>query len=201
MILMIDNYDSFTYNLVQYLREMSADVRVVRNDALSVADIEALAPSALVISPGPGRPEDAGISCDAIRAFAGHIPILGVCLGHQAIGLVFGATVVHARKLMHGKVSEIACDGQGVFKGLDSRPFKAMRYHSLAIENDSLPDTLAISATATDDGEIMGLRHTTLPIEGIQFHPESIMTPVGKRILRNFLRNSENSGVRGQTSE
>ena len=201
MILMIDNYDSFTYNLVQYLREMSAEVRVVRNDALSVADIEALAPSALVISPGPGRPEDAGISCDAIRAFAGHIPILGVCLGHQAIGLVFGATVVHARKLMHGKVSEIACDGQGIFKGLDSRPFKAMRYHSLAIENDSLPDTLAISATATDDGEIMGLRHTTLPVEGIQFHPESIMTPVGKRILRNFLRNSENSGVRGQTSE
>jgi len=201
MILMIDNYDSFTYNLVQYLREMSADVRVVRNDALSVADIEALAPSALVISPGPGRPEDAGISCDAIRAFAGHIPILGVCLGHQAIGLVFGATVVHARKLMHGKVSEIACDGQGVFKGLDSRPFKAMRYHSLAIENDSLPDTLAISATATDDGEIMGLRHTTLPIEGIQFHPESIMTPVGKRILRNFLRNFGNSEVRGQKSE
>jgi len=201
MILMIDNYDSFTYNLVQYLREMSAEVRVVRNDALSVADIEALAPSALVISPGPGRPEDAGISCDAIRAFAGHIPILGVCLGHQAIGLVYGATVVHARKLMHGKVSEIACDGQGVFKGLDSRPFKAMRYHSLAIENDSLPDTLAISATATDDGEIMGLRHTTLPVEGIQFHPESIMTPVGKRILRNFLRNSGNSEVRGQKSE
>jgi anthranilate synthase/aminodeoxychorismate synthase-like glutamine amidotransferase len=201
MILMIDNYDSFTYILVHYLREMSAEVRVVRNDALSVADIEALAPSALVISPGPGRPEDAGISCDAIRAFAGHIPILGVCLGHQAIGLVFGATVVHARKLMHGNVSEIACDGQGVFKGLDSRPFKAMRYHSLAIENDSLPDTLAISATATDDGEIMGLRHTTLPVEGIQFHPESIMTPVGKRILRNFLRNSGNSGVRGQESE
>jgi len=201
MILMIDNYDSFTYNLVQYLREMSAEVRVVRNDALTVAEIEQLAPSALVISPGPGRPEDAGISCDAIRAFAGHIPILGVCLGHQAIGLVFGATVVHARKLMHGKVSEIACDGQGVFKGLDSRPFKAMRYHSLAIENDSLPDTLAISATATDDGEIMGLRHTTLPVEGIQFHPESIMTPVGKRILRNFLRNSENSEVRGQESK
>ena len=204
MILMIDNYDSFTYNLVQYLREMSADVRVVRNDAITVADIEALAPSALVISPGPGRPEDAGISCDAIRAFAGQIPILGVCLGHQAIGLVYGATVVHAKKLMHGKVSEIACDGQGVFKGLDSRPFKAMRYHSLAIENDSLPDTLAISATATDDGEIMGLRHKQFPIEGIQFHPESIMTPVGKRILRNFLRNSlpaaESSEVRVQGS-
>ena len=201
MILMIDNYDSFTYNLVQYLREMSADVRVFRNDAITVAEIEQLAPSALVISPGPGRPEDAGISCDAIRAFAGQIPILGVCLGHQAIGLVYGATIVHARKLMHGKVSEIACDGQGIFKGLDSRPFKAMRYHSLAVDPQSLPDSLAVSATATDDGEIMGLRHTTLPVEGIQFHHESIMTPVGKRILRNFLRNSENSEVRGQKSE
>ncbi|HPR68497.1 MAG TPA: aminodeoxychorismate/anthranilate synthase component II [Kiritimatiellia bacterium] len=201
MILMIDNYDSFTYNLVQYLREMSADVRVFRNDAITVAEIEQLAPSALVISPGPGRPEDAGISCDAIRAFAGQIPILGVCLGHQAIGLVYGATIVHARKLMHGKVSEIACDGQGVFKGLDSRPFKAMRYHSLAVDPNSLPDSLAVSATATDDGEIMGLRHTSLPVEGIQFHPESIMTPVGKRILRNFLRNSESAEVRGQNEK
>jgi len=201
MILMIDNYDSFTYNLVQYLREMSADVRVFRNDAITVAEIEQLAPSALVISPGPGRPEDAGISCDAIRAFAGQIPILGVCLGHQAIGLVYGATIVHARKLMHGKVSEIACDGQGIFKGLDSRPFKAMRYHSLAVDPNSLPDSLAVSATATDDGEIMGLRHTSLPVEGIQFHPESIMTPVGKRILRNFLRNSESAEVRGQNEK
>nr|HPJ57808.1 aminodeoxychorismate/anthranilate synthase component II [Kiritimatiellia bacterium] len=201
MILMIDNYDSFTYNLVQYLREMSADVRVFRNDAITVAEIEQLAPSALVISPGPGRPEDAGISCDAIRAFAGKIPILGVCLGHQAIGLVYGATIVHARKLMHGKVSEIACDGQGIFKGLDSRPFKAMRYHSLAVDPNSLPDSLAVSATATDDGEIMGLRHTSLPVEGIQFHPESIMTPVGKRILRNFLRNSESAEVRGQNEK
>ena len=201
MILMIDNYDSFTYNLVQYLREMSADVRVFRNDAITVAEIEQLAPSALVISPGPGRPEDAGISCDAIRAFAGQIPILGVCLGHQAIGLVYGATIVHAKKLMHGKVSEIACDGQGVFKGLDSRPFKAMRYHSLAVDPNSLPDSLAVSATATDDGEIMGLRHTSLPVEGIQFHPESIMTPVGKRILRNFLRNSESAEVRGQNEK
>ena len=200
MILMIDNYDSFTYNLVQYLREMSADVRVVRNDALSIADIKTLAPSALVISPGPGRPENAGISCDAIRAFAGHIPILGVCLGHQAIGLVYGATIVHAQKLMHGKTSEITCDGQGIFKGLDSRPFKAMRYHSLAVDQDTLPDCLEISA-ATDDGEIMGLRHTSLPVEGIQFHPESIMTPVGKRLLRNFLRNSENSGARSQHEE
>jgi anthranilate synthase/aminodeoxychorismate synthase-like glutamine amidotransferase len=200
MILMIDNYDSFTYNLVQYLREMAADVQVVRNDALTVADIEKLAPEAIVISPGPGRPEDAGISCDVIRTFAGKIPILGVCLGHQAIGLVYGGKVVHAKKLMHGKTSDITCDGQGIFKGLDSRPFKAMRYHSLAIDKDTLPDCLAISAT-TDDGEIMGLRHKTLPIEGIQFHPESIMTPVGKRILRNFLRNSESTEVRGQKPE
>ena len=200
MILMIDNYDSFTYNLVQYLREMAADVQVVRNDALSVADIEKLAPSAIVVSPGPGRPENAGVSCDVLRAFAGKIPILGVCLGHQAIGLVYGGKVVHAKKLMHGKTSEITCDGKGIFKGLDSRPFKAMRYHSLAVEKESLPDCLEISA-ATDDGEIMGLRHKQFPVEGIQFHPESIMTPVGKRILRNFLKNSENSGVRSQESE
>ena len=190
MILMIDNYDSFTYNLVQYLREMAADVQVFRNDATTIPEIERLAPSAIVISPGPGRPEDAGISCDVLRAFAGKIPILGVCLGHQAIGLVYGGNVVHAKQLMHGKTSEIACDGKGIFKGLDSRPFKAMRYHSLAVDKDTLPDCLEISAT-TDDGEIMGLRHKTLPVEGIQFHPESIMTPVGKRILRNFLKNSE----------
>ena len=190
MILMIDNYDSFTYNLVQYLREMAADVQVFRNDAITVAEIEKLAPAAIVISPGPGRPEDAGVSCDAIRAFAGKIPLLGVCLGHQAMGLVFGGQVVHAKKLMHGKVSDVACDGKGIFKGLDSRPFKAMRYHSLAIERESLPDCLEVSAT-TDDGEIMGIRHKQFPLEGIQFHPESIMTPVGKRILRNFLKNSE----------
>ena len=200
MILMIDNYDSFTYNLVQYLREMAAEVQVFRNDAITVAEIEKLAPAAIVISPGPGRPEDAGVSCDAIRAFAGKIPLLGVCLGHQAMGLVFGGQVVHAKKLMHGKVSDVACDGKGIFKGLDSRPFKAMRYHSLALEKDSLPDCLEISAT-TDDGEIMGIRHKQFAVEGIQFHPESIMTPVGKRILRNFLRNSENSGVRSQDSE
>ena len=187
MILMIDNYDSFTYNLVQYLREMAADVQVFRNDAITVAEIEKLAPAAIVISPGPGRPEDAGVSCDAIRAFAGKIPLLGVCLGHQAMGLVFGGQVVHAKKLMHGKVSEVSCDGQGIFKGLDSRPFKAMRYHSLALEKESLPDCLVVSAT-TDDGEIMGIRHKKHALEGIQFHPESIMTPVGKRILRNFLK-------------
>ena len=200
MILMIDNYDSFTYNLVQYLREMAAEVQVFRNDAITVAEIEKLAPAAIVISPGPGRPEDAGVSCDAIRAFAGKIPLLGVCLGHQAMGLVFGGQVVHAKKLMHGKVSDVACDGKGIFKGLDSRPFKAMRYHSLALEKDSLPDCLEISAT-TDDGEIMGIRHKQDAVEGIQFHPESIMTPVGKRILRNFLRNSENSEVRSPHSE
>ena len=200
MILMIDNYDSFTYNLVQYLREMAADVQVFRNDAITVAEIEKLAPAAIVISPGPGRPEDAGVSCDAIRSFAGKIPMLGVCLGHQAMGLVFGGQVVHAKKLMHGKVSDVACDGKGIFKGLDSRPFKAMRYHSLALEKDSLPDCLEISAT-TDDGEIMGIRHKHYAVEGIQFHPESIMTPVGKRILRNFLRNSENSEVRSPHSE
>ena len=200
MILMIDNYDSFTYNLVQYLREMAAEVQVFRNDAITVAEIEKLAPAAIVISPGPGRPEDAGVSCDAIRAFAGKIPLLGVCLGHQAMGLVFGGQVVHAKKLMHGKVSDVACDGKGIFKGLDSRPFKAMRYQSLALEKDSLPDCLEISAT-TDDGEIMGIRHKQYAVEGIQFHPESIMTPVGKRILRNFLRNSENSEVRSPHSE
>ena len=200
MILMIDNYDSFTYNLVQYLREMAAEVQVFRNDAITVAEIEKLAPAAIVISPGPGRPEDAGVSCDAIRAFAGKIPLLRVCLGHQAMGPVFGGKVIHAKKLMHGKVSDITCDGKGIFKGLDSRPFKAMRYHSLAVERETLPDCLEISATA-EDGEIMGLRHKQFAVEGIQFHPESIMTPVGKRILRNFLRNSENSGIRTQDSE
>ena len=201
MILMLDNYDSFTYNLVQYLREMDADVTVLRNDAITVDAIRAMAPEAIVISPGPGRPEAAGISCDVIRAFASQIPILGVCLGHQAIGVVYGGKVVHAQKLMHGKVSEITCDGRGIFKSLDSRPFKAMRYHSLALEKDSLPDCLEISATAVDDGEIMGIRHKQYTVEGIQFHPESIMTPVGKRILRNFLKNSESAEVRGQKAE
>jgi anthranilate synthase/aminodeoxychorismate synthase-like glutamine amidotransferase len=186
MILMIDNYDSFTYNLVQYLREMTGDIQVARNDTLTLDDIERLAPAALVISPGPGRPEDAGISCDAIRRFSGRVPILGVCLGHQSIGLVFGGRVVHAGRLMHGKTSDITSDGRNLFDGL-GRPFKAMRYHSLAIERASLPADLEITAES-DDGEIMGVRHKTHPTEGIQFHPESIMTPVGKRILRNFLK-------------
>ena len=189
MILMIDNYDSFTYNLVQYLREMAADVRVVRNDALTVAEVEALAPQAIVISPGPGRPEDAGISCEVIRTFSGRVPLLGVCLGHQAIGLVFGGKVVHAKRLMHGKTSEVTTDGKGLFEGL-TRPITAMRYHSLVVEADSLPAALVVSARS-EDGEIMGLRHREHCTEGIQFHPESIMTPMGKRILRNFLKQAE----------
>jgi len=187
MILMLDNYDSFTYNLVQYLREMAADVAVYRNDAITVDGIRALAPAAIVVSPGPGRPEDAGVSCDVIRAFAPTVPLLGVCLGHQALGLTFGATITYAKRLMHGKTSEITSDDDGLFKGLGGRPFKAMRYHSLVIDPASLPDCLAVTATS-EDGEIMGIRHTAYPAAGIQFHPESIMTPVGKRILRNFLK-------------
>ena len=187
MILMIDNYDSFTYNLVQYLREMTAEVAVYRNDAITVEQIASLSPAAIVISPGPGRPENAGVSCGVISAFAGKIPLLGVCLGHQAMGLTFGGTITYAKRLMHGKTSEITCDGEGIFKGLGDRPFKAMRYHSLVIDRASLPDCLAVTAES-EDGEIMGVRHKEHLVAGIQFHPESIMTPVGKRILRNFLK-------------
>lgn len=187
MILMIDNYDSFTYNLVQYLREMTPDVVVHRNDAITAEQIAAMAPAAIVISPGPGRPEDAGVSCDAIRTFAGKIPLLGVCLGHQAIGLTFGGKITYAQRLMHGKTSDITCDGEGIFKGLGDRPFKAMRYHSLVIGRETLPACLTVTAQS-EDGEIMGVRHKDLCVHGIQFHPESIMTPVGKRILRNFLK-------------
>jgi anthranilate synthase/aminodeoxychorismate synthase-like glutamine amidotransferase len=187
MILVLDNYDSFTYNLVQYLREMTPDVAVYRNDVLSLAQLEALAPAALVISPGPGRPEEAGLSCEAIRLFSGRIPILGVCLGHQAIGQVFGGSIINAKRLMHGKTSDITSDGQGLFANLGDRPFKAMRYHSLVISRDNFPADLVITATS-EDGEIMGVRHKTQPTEGIQFHPESIMTPIGKRLLRNFLK-------------
>ncbi len=187
MILMIDNYDSFTYNLVQYLREMTPEVVVYRNDAITVEQIAAMAPAAIVISPGPGRPENAGVSCDAIRAFAGQIPMLGVCLGHQAMGLTFGGTITYAKKLMHGKTSEITSDGEGIFKGLGDRPFKAMRYHSLVVDRATLPACLTVTAES-EDGEIMGLRHKEFNLSGIQFHPESIMTPVGKRILRNFLK-------------
>jgi len=185
MILMIDNYDSFTYNIVQYLREMSANLHVVRNDALTLSEVEQLAPQALIISPGPGNPDEAGISLELVKHYSGKIPILGVCLGHQTIGQAFGGHIVRAQKLMHGKVSEVTGDGKGIFTGIE-RPFKAMRYHSLVIEKASLPKELIVTATS-DDGEIMGVRHISHPTEGIQFHPESIMTPLGKKMLRNFL--------------
>jgi anthranilate synthase/aminodeoxychorismate synthase-like glutamine amidotransferase len=186
MILMIDNYDSFTYNLVQYLKQIGEGVQVKRNDAVSVDEIAAMAPQAIVISPGPGRPESAGVSMDTIKRFSGRIPILGVCLGHQSIAHVFGGRVIGAKRLMHGKTSAITGDGQGIFTGIKQQ-FQAMRYHSLAVEKESLPDCLAVTATS-EDGEIMGIRHRSHITEGIQFHPESIMTPLGKRLLRNFLK-------------
>lgn len=189
MLFLIDNYDSFTYNLVQYFEELGAEVRVVRNDAVTPADIDALRPAGIVISPGPGSPGEAGVTLAAIGRFAGAVPILGVCLGHQAIAVHFGGRVVPARRLMHGKTSRVTADGRGVFHNI-REPFEAMRYHSLAVERESLPDCLEVSAVA-DDGEIMGLRHRSLPVEGVQFHPESIMTAVGKRLLRNFLRGVE----------
>jgi anthranilate synthase component 2 len=185
MLLMIDNYDSFTYNLVQYLGELGEDVRVVRNDELTVDDIGRLAPARIVISPGPCTPNEAGVSLPAIARFAGNIPILGVCLGHQAIGQAFGGRIVHAKTLMHGKVSPIHHAGKGVFRGLPS-PFNATRYHSLAIERESCPADLEITAW-TDDGEIMGVRHRSMAVEGVQFHPESILTEHGHALLRNFL--------------
>ncbi len=185
-LLMIDNYDSFTYNLVQYLRELGADVEVFRNDVATADELLARRPAGLVISPGPGRPEDAGISVDAVRVCAkGEVPLLGVCLGHQAVGVAFGGRIVRARSIMHGKVSSIEHDGKGVFRGLAS-PFQATRYHSLVIADDSCPDALVVTAR-TADGEIMGVRHRELPIEGVQFHPESILTEVGKPLLRGFL--------------
>ena len=185
MLLMIDNYDSFTYNLVQYLGELGQDVRVVRNDEVTVEEIGSLAPERIVISPGPCTPNEAGVSLPVIARFAGKIPILGVCLGHQAIGQAFGGKIVHAKTLMHGKVSPIHHAGTGVFRGLPS-PFNATRYHSLAIERASCPAELEITAW-TDDGEIMGVRHRSLTVEGVQFHPESILTEHGHALLRNFL--------------
>ena len=185
MLLMIDNYDSFTYNLVQYLGELGQEVRVVRNDEVTVDDIGRLAPARIVISPGPCTPNEAGVSLPAIARFAGKIPILGVCLGHQAIGQAFGGRIVHAKTLMHGKVSPIHHAGKGVFRGLPS-PFNATRYHSLAIEREACPAELEITAW-TDDGEIMGVRHRSLAVEGVQFHPESILTEHGHDLLRNFL--------------
>ncbi len=185
MLLMIDNYDSFTYNLVQYFGELGEDVRVYRNDAITLSEIAKLDPARIVISPGPGTPAQAGISLSVIREFAGKIPLLGVCLGHQAIGEAFGGKVVHARKLMHGKVSPVHHHNVGVFRGLPN-PVTCTRYHSLAVERETLPDCLEVTAW-TDDGEIMGLRHKTLDVEGVQFHPESILTEHGHDMLKNFL--------------
>jgi len=185
MLLLIDNYDSFTFNLYQYLAELGADLHVVRNDATTLEAIEAMAPERIVISPGPGTPRQAGISVEAVRRFAGVVPILGVCLGHQCIGEAFGATVDGAGEIVHGKVSEIHHDGKGVYRGLPS-PFPATRYHSLAVRRDSIPPCLEITAW-TESGLVMGIRHRDLPVEGVQFHPESILTPAGKSLLRNFL--------------
>jgi anthranilate synthase component 2 len=186
VLLVIDNYDSFTYNLVQYFGELGEEVRVVRNDAIDVAGIAALAPARIVISPGPCTPNEAGISLPLIRAFAGKLPILGVCLGHQAIGQVFGGRIVHARRVMHGKTSSVSHTGKGVFAGLPS-PFLATRYHSLAIERASLPDCLEVTAES-EDGEIMGVRHKQFALEGVQFHPESILSEHGHALLKSFLR-------------
>ena len=191
---MIDNYDSFTFNLVQYFRILGAEVQVERNDAITVTEVESLAPSAIVISPGPGHPSEAGISPDLIKTFVGRIPILGVCLGHQAIIHVFGGEIVRASKIMHGKTSRIQSDGKGLFSGV-AGTFEAMRYHSLVAKRETLPDELVVTAESEDDHEIMGVRHKAFPLEGIQFHPESIMTIIGKRLLRNFLEITCKQGV------
>ena len=186
MTILIDNYDSFTYNLVQAIAGLGIEVKVFRNDKIDVDGIAALKPDSLVISPGPGNPDSAGVSLAAVKAFAGKIPILGVCLGHQTIAQAFGGRIVRAKSLMHGKTSRIHHDGRGVFAGLE-QDFPAMRYHSLAVERESLPDCFEISAE-TEDGEIMGLRHKTLPIESVQYHPESIGTPEGMKQMRNFVQ-------------
>jgi len=185
MLLMIDNYDSFTYNLVQYFGELGEEVAVHRNDEITLDEIAKMKPGRIVVSPGPCTPNEAGVSVPAIREFAGKIPVLGVCLGHQSIGQAFGGKIVHAKQLMHGKTSLIRHEGGGVFRGLP-QPFSATRYHSLVIERESLPECLEITAW-TDDGEIMGVRHRTLAVEGVQFHPESILTEHGHRMLKNFL--------------
>ena len=191
MILMIDNYDSFTYNIVQYLAELKADVSVYRNDEITIADIEKMAPEKIVISPGPGTPNEAGVSVDTIKTFAGKIPMLGICLGHQSIGQAFGGNIIRAKQVMHGKTSMMHHDDSGVFKGL-SNPFEATRYHSLVIDQATLPDCLQVTAwTQNEDGsldEIMGIRHRELAIEGVQFHPESILTQHGHELLDNFLK-------------
>ncbi|MDP1717953.1 MAG: aminodeoxychorismate/anthranilate synthase component II [Burkholderiales bacterium] len=190
MLLMIDNYDSFTYNLVQYFGELGEDVKVFRNDEITLDEVARLKPARIVVSPGPCTPNEAGVSVPLIKRFAGEIPILGVCLGHQSIGQAFGGKIVHARQLMHGKTSAIRHIDTGVFKGLPD-PFQATRYHSLVIERESLPECLDITAW-TDDGEIMGVRHKTLAVEGVQFHPESILTEHGHKLLQNFLEEKRN---------
>ena len=186
MVLVIDNYDSFTYNLVQYLGELGAEIRVRRNDEVTVGEVEAMQPSQIVISPGPGRPEEAGVSLDMIRHFGPTIPLLGVCLGHQAIGVVYGGTVCRAATPMHGKTSTVVHDGRGVFSGLPA-PFQAGRYHSLIIAGDRVPSDLEVSARAREDDTIMGVRHRKYPVHGVQFHPESVLTDEGRRMLKNFL--------------
>ncbi|MBF0242037.1 MAG: aminodeoxychorismate/anthranilate synthase component II [Desulfamplus sp.] len=191
LITVIDNYDSFTFNLVHYIMQSGAEVDVFRNNKITVDEIQALNPDAIVISPGPGRPEDAGVSIDIIKHFSGKTPILGVCLGHQAIGYTFGAKIVQAKKIMHGKTSMVTGDEKFIFSGIN-KPFAAMRYHSLAISEATLPDSLVITAKS-DDGEIMGVRHVDHPTYGVQFHPESIMTVVGKRLIRNFVNLSTNN--------
>ncbi len=186
MLLMIDNYDSFTYNLVQYLGELGEEVMVIRNDEITLEAVQQLNPAGVVISPGPCTPDEAGISMDLIKRFSGKVPILGVCLGHQSIGQAFGGRIVHAKKVMHGKTSLVFHDGKGIFQGMPN-PFTATRYHSLVIERSSIPDCLEISAW-TEDGEIMGVRHRTLPVEGVQFHPESVLSEHGHQLLGNFLQ-------------
>ena len=191
MILMIDNYDSFTYNLVQYLGELGADVVVHRNDHIAVDDIPPLAPDGIVISPGPCDPDKAGISVDVVRKLAGTVPLLGVCLGHQCVGQAYGGRIVPAESLMHGKTSQVEHDGRGIFEGLP-QGFTATRYHSLVVERDAVPAELEVSAWTTD-GEIMGLRHKSLPVDGVQFHPESILTEQGKPLLANFLASTRST--------
>jgi len=186
LIAMIDNYDSFTFNLVQYLRQSGAAVLVFRNDETTIEELETMELDAIVLSPGPGRPQEAGISLELFRHFSGRLPLLGVCLGHQCLAAAFGGDIVPARTIMHGKTSTVTANGTGIFKGI-TRPFTAMRYHSLAVSRQNLPDCLHITAEA-DDGEIMGLAHNIHPTQGVQFHPESIMTTVGKRLIRNFIK-------------
>ena len=185
MILLIDNYDSFTYNLAQMLEQMGQEIKIYRNDGIDIQGIEALEPSALMVSPGPGTPADSGVCIDAVHCLGPHIPVLGICLGHQAIAAVYGANVIRADRIMHGKTSMIIHDGRGIFRNL-ANPFEAVRYHSLIVETQSLPDCLEVSAW-TEEGEIMGIRHRNHPVEGVQFHPESILTTSGTNLLRNFL--------------